>query len=1055
MYRLTSLIAVISCIFLSSFSNSSLQAQKHAETHLDSLYSDLKFRNIGPFRGGRSVAASGVTSDPMTYYMGTCGGGVWKTTDAGISWKNISDGYFNTGSVGAVEVAPSDPNVIYVGMGEHAIRGVMTSHGDGVYKSTDAGKTWKHMGLPNSRHIAEIRIHPSNPDLVYVAVQGAAYGDSNDRGIYRSHDGGKTWKNIMPQDKTTGVSDLSMDVNNPRILYASTWDHRRYPWQVRSGGPGSAFYKSTDSGDSWDKLEGGLPEHCGKTSIDVSPANSEVVYVNVEAEGEKAGVYRSNDAGKTWKQTCKDRITVARAWYYIEIFADPHDENKVYVLNAPMLKSIDGGKTFASIRNPHGDQHHLWINPNNTENIVLANDGGACVTFNGGSTWSSQANQPTAQFYRVITDNRFPYYVYGGQQDNSTIAIASRNNGRGLGQKDWYPVAGGESAFLAFNDDDPKMIFGGSYQGNISVYDASTETNKDIMAHPVAGLGWMPKEMKYRWNWNAPIVASPQDQNRIYHAGNKVLVTEDNGLSWTEISPDLTRDEEERQLEGGAPYTNEGAGGEVYNTISYLECSQHDKDVIWTGSDCGLVHVTTNGGADWNNVTPNGLGEALINAIDVSPHDPATVYIAATKYKLNDFTPLAYVTNDYGKTWRKITNGIAKEHWVRVVIEDHKKEGLLYAGTEGGLYTSHDQGKTWKQTQFGLPICPIADLTLRNNDLVVATLGRAFWILDDLSPLQQENDIVNQKDPILFEPKTNYRYITGGRRVSGGGKNPAAGVIIDYFLPEKIDSGEINLEIVDANGSVVRRYSNLKDKSFKKYDGGPQADKKLTTKKGINRLNWDLRRGTLPGVEKVFTLGSYSGSFVPPGNYTLRLLHGDQSLDQQVELKADPRMDIPQYAYDEQYGTLVQLENSLKDIHDSVNDFREVKGRIKMINVQLADLEQTDSLVSQSNAILKKIDEWEQNLIQPKQKTFQDVINFPNKLNAEIMNLIDRINENDPRLTEGAKDRRDKLIADWDSLKTQMNSIVNEDIASFNQAYKDQNIPVLVVPENKNKVIKP
>ena len=1051
----TRLIVIITCGLLVMFGYSPLNSQKLEKTKLDSLYAGLQFRNIGPQRGGRSVAASGVTSDPMTYYMGTCGGGVWKTVDAGISWKNISDGYFKTGSVGAIEVAPSDPNVVYVGMGEHAIRGVMTSHGDGVYKSTDAGQTWTHMGLPNSRHIAEIQIHPNNPDLVYVAVQGAAYGDSNDRGIYKSVDGGKTWENILSIDKTTGVSDLSMDVNNPRILYASTWDHRRYPWQVRSGGPGSAFYKSKDGGATWDKLAGGLPEHCGKTSIDVSPANSDVVYVNVESEGDKAGVYRSNDAGKTWSQTSKDRVTVARAWYYIEIFADPKNEDVVYVLNAPMLKSIDGGKTFKSIRNPHGDQHHLWINPTNTQNIVLANDGGACVTFNGGKTWSSQTNQPTAQFYRVITDNQYPYYVYGGQQDNSTVAIASRNNGGGIGQKDWYPVAGGESAFLAFDEDDPKVVFGGSYQGNISVYDSKTQTNKDIMAHPIAGLGWMPKEMKYRFNWNAPIVASPQDPNVIFHGANKVMKTTDQGLSWTDISPDLTRDNKERQLEGGAPYTNEGAGGEVYNTISYLECSQHDKDVIWVGSDCGLVHVTTNGGADWRNVTPKGLSESLINSIDVSPHDPSTAWVVASKYKFNDFTPLIYMTNDFGSTWKKITSGIQKEHWVRVVREDEEKAGLLYAGTEGGLYISHNHGKNWTQTQFGLPICPISDLTLRNNDLVVATLGRAFWILDDLSPLQQSEDIAAEKKLKLFQPKLNHRYISGSRWTGGGGSNPKPGVILDYFLPSKIDSGELTLEITDVRGNPVRRYSNKKNKDFKKYDGGPQADKTLGVKEGLNRMNWDLRRGTLPGVEKVFTLGSYNGSYVAPGEYTLTMSDGTHTEVKKIILEADPRMDVPQQYYDEQANTLVNLENTLKDIHESVNDFREVKERIAVINEQLGDLDGTDSLITQSNAILKKITDWEEELIQPKQKTFQDVINFPNKLNAEIMNLISRINGNDPKLTEGAKGRRDELITEWTTLKGDMNKIINEDIYAFNQAYKEGDFPILIVPKKKNKVIKP
>lgn len=1046
------LIAAIAII--SIFWDQPIWAQEIQKTKLDSLYQGLSFRNIGPFRGGRSVAASGVLSDPMTYYMGTCGGGVYKTIDAGISWKNISDGYFKTGSVGAIEVAPSDPNIIYVGMGEHAIRGVMTSHGDGVYKSMDAGETWTHMGLPNSRHIAEIKIHPQNPELVYVAVQGAAYGASNDRGLYTSNDGGTTWTKILYVDNTTGVSDLSMDVHNPRILYASTWDHRRYPWQVRSGGPGSAFYKSKDGGATWDQLKGGLPEKVGKTSIDVSPANSNVVYVNVEAAGDKGGVYRSNDGGKKWTQTTKDRVTVARAWYYIEIFADPVNENIVYVLNAPMLKSIDGGRNFKSIRNPHGDQHHMWINPSNPSNILLANDGGACVTFNGGETWSSQQNQPTAQFYRVITDNQFPYYVYGGQQDNSTVAIASQTNGRGIGQKDWYPVAGGESAFLAFDANDPKTIFGGSYQGNISVYDSKTKTNKDIMAHPVAGLGWLPSEMKYRFNWNAPIVASPQDPSVIYHGANKVLKSTDQGMSWEEISPDLTRNDVSKHIKGGAPYTNEGAGGEVYNTISYLECSQHDADVIWTGSDCGLVYLTQNGGEDWVNVTPNGLSESLINSIDVSPHDPGRAYVVATKYKFNDFTPLIYVTDNYGKSWKKITNGIASEHWVRVVREDEKKPGLLFAGTEGGLYTSQDNGAHWTQTQYGLPICPISDLTFRNNDLVVATLGRSFWILDDLSALQQAEDLTKQTEIQLFAPELNYRYV-GGVRTGGSGQNPPSGVLIDYFVPEKMDSAELTMRILDANGAEIRTYSSKKDKSFKKYDGGPQANALLPAKKGLNRLNWDLSRATLPGVEQVFSLGSYAGSFAAPGQYTIEMSDGTTTQQQALVLKSDPRMDFPQADYDEQVNTLTSLEAAVKDINESVTDFRSVKKRIALINEQLADVEDVDTLISQSKMILDKINTWETELIQPKQKTFQDVINFPNKLSAEIMNLISRINGNDPRLTEGAKDRRDELLVEWQTLKSHMNQIIDEDIHSFNQAYKEADIPILIVPPQKTKVIKP
>ena len=951
-----------------------IQAQdKNTYQGIDSLYQGLKFRNIGPFRGGRSVASSGVIGDPMTYYMGTCGGGVWKTDDAGGSWKNISDGYFNTGSVGAIAVAPSDPNVVFVGMGEHAVRGVMTSHGDGVYKSMDAGKTWTHLGLENSRHIAEIEIHPDNPDLIFVAVQGAVHGPSKDRGVYKSNNGGKTWKKVLYINENTGATDISLDIHNPRILYASTWEHRRYPWLVSSGGPGSGIYKSTDGGDTWKPLEKGLPKEMGKVSVDVSAANPEVVYANIEAKGEKGGVYRSDDGGQSWKQTSKARVTIARAWYYIEIFADPVDENKVYVLNAPVLKSIDGGKTFETISNPHGDQHHLWINPENTENIILSNDGGACVTFNGGQSWSSQQNQPTAQFYRVITDNRFPYHVYGGQQDNSTVCITSRGN-RGIGWKDWYAVSGCESAFLAFNPDDPQLVFGGCYQGNISVFDHKTGINKDILAYPTVGLGWTPSEMKYRFNWNAPIVASPFDYNTIYHAGNVVLKTSDNGQSWEAISPDLTRNNKEQQIDGGGPYTNEGAGGEVYGTISYLSCSPHDANVIWAGSDDGFIHVTKDGGQNWEKVTPKGIGEALINAIDVSPHDPATAFVAVTKYKFNDFTPMAYRTSDYGKTWTKIANGFAKEHFVRVVKEDIKKPGLLYAGTEGGLYVSYNNGDQWHKFQLNLPLCPITDLTFRDNDLVVATMGRAFWILDDLSALQQSNGAAPKKEMHVFQPKSAYRISTWSRGRGGNfGQNAPSGVIVDYYLPEAIDSTSLTLTVKDENGNTIRTYSNKKDKKFKKYDGGPSPKKTISHDKGVNRFVWDMRRESLPGVEDVFIHGGYSGSLVAPGTYQLELKNGEEMVTSTCKIEVDPRVEASTEDYDEQQESLSKLHNMAMEVNESVNRMRVYKQQIQSLIKPLKDKTEVKDIFDFGEEIIEKINDWEDQLIQKKQKTFQDV----------------------------------------------------------------------------------
>ncbi|RMG88640.1 MAG: glycosyl hydrolase, partial [Bacteroidetes bacterium] len=689
------------------------------------VFKSLQFRNIGPFRGGRSNAVSGVRGDDQTYYFGSVGGGVWKTTDAGISWKNVTDGFLASGSVGAIAVAPSDANVVYVGMGEHAVRGVMTSHGDGMYKSTDAGKTWSHIGLKDARHIAAIRVHPTNPDVVFVAVQGALWGPSADRGVYKTTDGGQTWRKVLFVNETTGAADLSMDATNPRILYAGMWDHQRFPWQVRSGGPGSGIWKSVDGGETWQALKKGLPEAMGKVAVDVSPANPNRVYANIEAE--KGGVYRSDDGGKSWKRVNSDRVTVARAWYYIEIFAHPTDENIVYVLNAPVLRSIDGGKTFESVPNPHSDQHDLWINPDRPDNMILANDGGACITFNAGRSWSTQQNQPTAQFYRVIADRRFPYHLYGGQQDNSTVCIASRTSGGGIGVRDWYPVSGGESAFLAFDPDHPDLVYGNSIQGFMEVYDHKTGETKGIMAYPQLNLGTLPRDMKYRFNWNNPLVADPHDPTVLYHGAQLVLKSADGGYSWTEISPDLTRNDPEKHNAGGVPYTNEAAGGEVYNTLSYLACSPKEAGVIWAGSDDGLVHLTRDGGKNWANVTPAGLPESLINAIEVSPHDPATAYLAVTRYKWNDLAPMIFVTHDYGKTWSKKVAGIPGDNFVRVVREDPVKKGLLYAGTEHGLYVSFDGGEKWSRFQSNLPVCPITDLAVHDNDLLVATSGRAFW----------------------------------------------------------------------------------------------------------------------------------------------------------------------------------------------------------------------------------------------------------------------------------------------------------------------------------------
>ena len=1044
--RLTTMLTgkvIILFIFLNGFSDSNLKAQQSISA--DSLFKGIEYRNIGPFRGGRSVASSGVYGDPLTYYMGSTGGGIWKTTDAGVTWRNISDGQIKTGSVGAIEVAKSNPNVIYVGMGEHPVRGVMTSYGDGVYKSTDAGKSWEHLGLDQSRHIAEIRIHPTNPDIVFVAVQGAVHGDSEERGIYKSIDGGKTWEKKLYVDESTGAADLSMDPSNPLILMASMWDHRRLPWQVRSGGPGSGIYRSIDGGETWKKISGGLPKEIGKSAVDISGANPDVVYANIESNGEKGGVYRSNDGGLTWSQTTKDRITVARAWYYIEIFADPSDENVVYVLNAPMLKSIDGGKSFKTVRNPHGDQHHLWINPDNSKNIILSNDGGACITFNGGQSWSSQQNQPTIQFYRVSTDRLFPYNIYGGQQDNSSIVTASRTSSPGISWKDWFNGPGCESAFMAFDPDNPDQIFGGCYQGNISVMDRSSKEETDIMAYPLVGLGWTPSDRKYRFNWNAPIVASPQDPNTIYHCGNHVLRTTDGGVSWDEISPDLTRNEESKQGGGGVPFTNEGAGGEVYNTISYLEASPHSADVIWAGSDCGLIHVTRDGGENWNNVTPPDIGEALINAIDVSPHNPAKAYAAITKYKFNDFSPMIYVTDNYGKSWRKRVNGISAEDFVRVVREDKKVPGLLYAGTETGIYISRDDGLKWESFRLNMPACPITDLDIQDNDLVVATSGRSFWVLDDLSAIQTGID--ESSGFQLFEPKPSYRISTGGRRDVNMGKNPAEGVLIDYYIPAGFnDSTEVTLSIYDQAQKLLRTYSSKPDSDFKSFPGGPSKPKVLPLNHGVNRFVWDMKGSRIGSVEGVFLYGGYGGVRVPPGNYTIELKTADSEQRVSAQLLADPRVEASQNDFEDQYKFILSVETMAKDLQGSVASLRKSSNRIDKVKSLIGNQNGSEELNQKGNEIKKRISEWEKQLIQPDQKTFQDVINFPNQLNSEIVDLMNRAGGMVPVITEGMKQRYTDLKVIYDRVKEEQEEI-SAQFVLYNELFANSNFDLISSPD--------
>jgi len=1033
--RLIIALIISTCIFSASAQKKKSTVQVTAQPSPDSIFTNLKWRNIGPLRGGRANAISGVVGNDQRFYAGYTGGGVWSTDDGGINWKNISDGFFTVGSIGDIAVSESDPNVIYVGTGEHAVRGVMTSYGNGVYKSTDAGKTWKNIGLEKTRHISDIAIHPNNSDVVYVAGQGTVHGPNTDRGVFKSTDGGTTWKKILYINDSTGISSLSMDMNNPRILYAASWEHRRFPWTVSSGGPGSAIWKSTDEGATWKKLTDGLPASMGKIGISVSRANSNRVFAIVETEKSKSGLYRSDNAGKNWALLSNNQDICSRSWYYMEVFADPKNENTVYVLNAPVMKSIDGGKTFSNVSVQHGDTHDLWINPTKTNIIALADDGGAEISFDQTRSWSTIMNQSTAQFYRVNTDNVFPYKVYGGQQDNSSVIIASRTNGGAITERDWSTGTGCESAYLAFDPNDPTLVYGGCYQGYIEVLNKKTNETKDIQAYPTLNLAIQPKDMKYRFNWNAPIVVSPHDPKTIYHAGNVLLRTTNGGMSWDAISPDLTRNEKSKQGPGGMPFTNEGAGGENYNTIYYVAESPIEKGVIWTGSDCGFVFVSTDNGKTWNNSTPTDLPESQINSIELSSFDKGLAYISATRYKHNDYSAYAYKTTDYGKTWTKINNGVKEDDFIKVIREDKKNKNILYAGSERGFYLSTDAGQTWKTFQRNLPIVPVTDLMIRDNDLVASTAGRAFWILDDLGAIQQ---YANAGAVKLFSPKPAYKY--GGAGLpdddSKAGQNAPEGVILDYILPELTDSAVISLNIKSAAGDVIRTYSNKKNDDYVRYPGGPSPKTLLNVEKGHNRFLWDLRTDDIsPDVKNVFIYGSYAGYAVPPGKYKAELNVNGTISETEITLLPNPNIVASEKDWTEQQQVLRSIIASISEMHQRVNELRKVKKQLNNQIDVLKDNKSAEKIIEQAKELIKEIDGWEANIVEGRIQNGQDVINWPSKLNAEFFNIKGLADATNPKITEGIKIRLADLQTQWEKEKAGGLNI-KKSIEAYNEQYK-------------------
>ncbi len=1019
-----------------------VQASAQDDGFDEKLFDALEWRSIGPYRGGRSVAVAGVASQPYVYYMGGTGGGVWKTVDGGATWEPVADDYLTAGSVGAIAVAPSDPNVVYVGTGEACIRG-NTSPGDGVYLSTDAGKTWKHAGLREAGQIGSVAVHPSNSELVYVAALGHAFGANPERGVFRSKDGGTTWEKVLYRDENAGAVDLALDPNNPRVIYAALWQARRMPWGMESGGPGSGIFKSTDGGDTWTEISRnqGLPQGIlGRIGITVSPVNSERVWAIVEAE--EGGVFRSDDAGETWTKVNSDRSLRQRAWYYTHIYADPESENTVYVLNVRFWKSTDGGKTYESVSTPHGDNHDLWIDPNNALRMVQANDGGANVTYNGGKTWTRQDNQPTAQFYHVTTTDHFPYHVCGAQQDNSTLCTPSRTTSFGITVQDWYSVGGCESGYIAVRKDDPDVSYAGCYGGVISRYDRATGQNRNIHAWPDNPMGWGAADLKYRFQWTYPIVMSPFDPNELYIAANVVFRTRNEGQSWEVISPDLTRNDKSKQVASGGPITKDNTSVEYYNTVFALVPSAHERELIWAGTDDGRIHITRDGGQSWEEITPREMPEwGLVSIIEESPIQPGAAYVAVNRYKLDDFAPYIFKTEDYGRSWKKIVRGIPENHYIRAIREDPARRGLLYAGGEFGVYVSFDDGEHWQSLQLNLPVVPIRDMVVKENDLVLATHGRSFWILDDLTPLHQLSEGVAAADVRLFKPRDTYRMggFSFGGSVSGVAPNPPNGVVVHYYLDEEPE-GELKLEFLEENGTLIREFSSTP------REGREEGE--ISKEAGMNRYVWNLRYAdarAFPGM--IMWAGSVTGPRAAPGTYQVRLTVGEQSFSESFSVMRDPRIPATDADLQEQFDFLIRIRDRVSEANDAVKQIRDIKTQIDGVVKRVEGEEYADEVSEMANSIKEALSGVENEIYQTKNRSRQDPLNFPIKLNNKIAGLSGTVASADTRPTQQAYDVYDDLSGQLQLQLDRLQQIIEVDIPEFNALVGQYEVPAVIVRE--------
>ncbi len=1059
-------VAGFSLLFLASGAEPlDLRAQQPgANTVYDStLYDGLRYRSVGPYRGGRSTAVTGVPGAVHTFLMGTTGGGVWKTDDAGMHWRNISDGHFG-GSIGSVAVAASDPNVIYVGTGSDDIRG-NTSTGRGAWKSTDAGTTWTFIGLREAGQIGRIRVHPKDPDLVYAAALGHPFGKNPERGIFRSRDGGQSWEHVLALNDSTGASDLSMDPHNPRHLYAGMWRGERKPWALISGGPEGGLYKSTDGGDSWKKLEGGLPSGIvGKVGVDVSAANPDRVWAIIQHEPD-GGVWRSDDAGETWKRVNSDNSLRQRAFYYTQVVADPNDENTVWGLNVRLHRSIDGGVTFEQIQVPHGDVHDLWIHPEDSRIMVVGDDGGGQVSLNGGASWSTYLNQPTAEFYDVIVDNAFPYRLYAGQQDNSTISVPAWHSKSNLNTRsEWENIGGCETGPIGLHPDSPEVIYGGCYSGIIDKWDRRTQQRRWITIYPEEQSGEAAYNLKFRFQWVSPIVVSPHDPDVVYHASQYVHRTTDGGMTWETISPDLTTNDRERQDYAGGPVDRDITGVEVFNTVFSLAVSSHSSEVIWAGSDDGRVHVTRDGGSTWTDVTPPGMpARGTVDEIDLSASRPGRALVAVQRYREDDWRPYIFRTNDYGGSWELLTsgnNGIPADFPVRTVREDPGREGLIYAGTEFGVFVSFNDGRSWQPLQLNLPITPVTGMRVAHDDLILATQGRSFWILDDLTPLRQLDADVAGSAMHLFAPRNATRGSNADSLQARGewAPEPLPGKALIHYYFAAPPAGAVEVRIQDSDGRLVRAFTS----------DSARADEermvRIPAKAGMNRMSWDLTYDG-PEVLKGAVISGYSGGVkAPPGSYRITLTAGDESRSRSLQVQADPRLtSVTQADYEEQLRLGMAIRDSASRIYDAARAIGTVREQLSDLGERLAEAGYPAQLKLSADSLAAALTAVEEDLRQVKNQSNQDALRYPPKLDNQYLvlyafvNGVDNYSFGGPegRPTAGAYERLDDLNAQWATLRVRLRELFDTEVPAFNEELERSGVPAIILPSEDSRPLVP